>query len=414
MTQDNFNPIKKFIDDYICRMIPGTRVGDVEKAQRRFNGKHSDQTYIHKIYLEDQIHYFDVIKSKPFSKEEHNLIRDIIDEGFTKRVFEDPYRDDLSKGIVEVAIAKFIGKKRWNVVKNVLELYDSWSSQTYEGNRISHNIGIHPRGMTELFPSLPDHQDEDYLKILGSGHSTMLTLSAGGSIQRLELLSRHEEAELDKLDAPISLGHIAEWAQASKVAISLTRNGEILLFENSSLVFAKRRGSWRYFPHSLIRKESMQIHEMDISSNIRAAIYRTALDVAFSRGGACIGIIPSNQGIKTCVPGGRLLSNHTQYAGLFDSIIGKKKFHEIARQIRAELCAIDGATIVDLKGNIVCVGAILTNSGNEEGGGGRSAAARRISDFGIGIKVSNDGYIEFFPKGYNETIKADRISTKLG
>ena len=413
MPKNAYAIIKDFIDEFIIEMIPGTIASDIQKAKKRYTKRHVTNLYEHRIYLSDEIHFFSITKSKPFSTKEHTLISDIIDEALSRGAFDDTYRDEISKGIIELAIAKYAGGQLWETIKGVLELYNSWSSQTYEGNRISHNIGVHLSGTPELFANrIIQFKDEDYLKILGSSYDSILTLSPAGSIKGLEILARETLSELEKLDAPISMAHIAAWAQAKKVAISLTRNGEILLFKDKKLSFAKRRGAWRYFPHELILRDTLQIPDFDISRDLRVAVYRTALDVAFSRGGACIGIVPSVEGLEACIPPDCTLKNYKENQDVYRTIIGKNKFYEISRSARAELCSVDGATVVDCKGNIICVGAILITEGNASGGGGRSAAAKRISDYGIGIKVSNDGYIELFPKGYNKLNKNEQISTE--
>ena len=74
------------------------------------------------------------------------------------------------------------------------------------------------------------------------------------------------------------------------------------------------------------------------------------------------------------------------------SVIAGKKFHELSRPLRQEILSMDGATIIFDDGTILAVGAILKiNSGSD--GGGRRAAARALSKYGIGIKVSSDGQI---------------------
>ena len=58
----------------------------------------------------------------------------------------------------------------------------------------------------------------------------------------------------------------------------------------------------------------------------------------------------------------------------------------------SSLKSMDGATVIDKRGIIRSVGAILRISpGSEEGG--RMAAARELSKYGIAFKVSEDGGI---------------------
>jgi hypothetical protein len=82
------------------------------------------------------------------------------------------------------------------------------------------------------------------------------------------------------------------------------------------------------------------------------------------------------------------------------------KFTKIDRKLRSELIGMDGATIVDNKGNIISFGAIITNEAGSSGGG-RGSAAKRLSTYGgYSIKISTDGYIELYIQGnINYSIK---------
>jgi DNA integrity scanning protein DisA with diadenylate cyclase activity len=64
----------------------------------------------------------------------------------------------------------------------------------------------------------------------------------------------------------------------------------------------------------------------------------------------------------------------------------------LSRRQRLELLSMDGATLLARNGTILAAGAILRVPGGSTGGG-RSAAAAAISEFGVGIKVSQDGPI---------------------
>ena len=66
------------------------------------------------------------------------------------------------------------------------------------------------------------------------------------------------------------------------------------------------------------------------------------------------------------------------------------------RKLRCELIALDGACIIDARqGTIYSFGAIIQNDSGSATGG-RSAAAKKLSRYGIAIKISTDGYIDVF------------------
>ena len=82
-------------------------------------------------------------------------------------------------------------------------------------------------------------------------------------------------------------------------------------------------------------------------------------------------------------------------------IIGNRKFQELDRKLRLELMGIDGATIVDHDGTILAVGAIIKIEAGSSGGG-RLAAAKMLSNYGVSIKISNDGSIQGFSMDRNK------------
>ena len=59
------------------------------------------------------------------------------------------------------------------------------------------------------------------------------------------------------------------------------------------------------------------------------------------------------------------------------------------------MIALDGACILDCKGGVYSFGAIIRNESGSSGGG-RGAAAKKLSSYGMAIKISTDGYIEVY------------------
>jgi hypothetical protein len=82
-------------------------------------------------------------------------------------------------------------------------------------------------------------------------------------------------------------------------------------------------------------------------------------------------------------------------------LIGGKKFQELDRKFRQELLAIDGATVIDYDGTIIAAGAIIKIEAGSSGGG-RLAAAKTLSNYGISIKISNDGSMQGFKVDKNK------------
>ena len=71
------------------------------------------------------------------------------------------------------------------------------------------------------------------------------------------------------------------------------------------------------------------------------------------------------------------------------------RFQSLDRRLRQELLALDGAMVLDHLGNIIAAGAIVSVPAGSEGGG-RTAAAKKGSSLGLGIKISEDGGISVY------------------
>jgi len=85
-----------------------------------------------------------------------------------------------------------------------------------------------------------------------------------------------------------------------------------------------------------------------------------------------------------------------------------QNFQDLDRCTRVQLLSMDGAIVLKPRGRIISVGAIVKlSAGSTEGA--RTAAAKALSNYGLGIKISQDGNIQ----GYrNEEISFDMMRTR--
>ena len=80
--------------------------------------------------------------------------------------------------------------------------------------------------------------------------------------------------------------------------------------------------------------------------------------------------------------------------------IANNNFYSLDERLLLELSSMDGAIIIDSNGKILAISSIVDLKKRGEGGG-RSAAAKTLSEYGIAIKISEDGYVEMY---YEEKI----------
>lgn len=280
----------------------------------------------------------------------------------------------------------------------ILGLYNKWASETYEGHRISVAIGIDPKPDPSRISNLHLKEiiNDDFTKVLSNGIDTLLVLSPSGHVVEHLALETNavNQPTNNEWKAPLRYRSMATWSKGSRVTLSLNRHGEILIFNNSQLRFAYRRGRWSHFAHDAM---IARMTSDTLSSGLMRSVYATCLDVSFGRSGACFAVAKRTNKKQ---PGDYVAS-----ADLLASATTKKSrllrhsvatpFDKLPREIRAELAALDGAVVMDDSGVILAAGAIVSVPGGSSGGG-RRAAAVALSRLGLAIKVSSDGGITAF------------------
>lgn len=395
---------RRLIERHLLPLLPGATLKDTSSgpgSSRATVAFHGPCTLSLKPSLKSTFHV-EVTRRQAFANAstdnevaEHSLARSFVHAvQLIAPGLGQPFERDIVSGLGRRIVARAVAQDRTQrqTVLAVLDQMTRWAVRSYEGKPISAAIGITDvkGGTVEFF----DICKEDFSAVLTNGTDTMIECSANGKVQHYHALSMPE----DLPDfAPYRLAGLAEWSRGGRIALALNRSGEILVLKHGRLVFVCRRGKWSFLTHEPI------ITQMGCPQDraIRRAVYSSALDASFARTGACIGVITSGHvasGLwKNAVPKpeDHLQSTKSTKTQGLSQMIGDKKFQDLDRRFRQELLAIDGATLITHDGTIVAVGAILKIDGGSTGGG-RLAAAKTLSQYGLGIKVSQDGPIQGF------------------
>lgn len=331
-------------------------------------------------------------RSQKFTPSERRLAGQFIDElAAVVRLGAGTYQSDLLKAIPRRVVAEQVGGGE--LLRSVLERLEEWSSQTYEGQRIVAAIGITTTDATSNV-TLAGLWEQPFGPVLTNGFDTLVVVGRNGDIDSFVQLSTENVSST----APYRLREIACWAAEHRISVVLNRHGEILVFEDRSLRFARRSGVWLHYIHeaNIMRLSPPQ------SSALREALYESCLDVSFSRTGGCIGVLAyaHRDGLATLIsPADSLARRNSYKTKLVARAIHGARFQDLDRRARLELLSMDGATILDHLGNFLSVGAIIQVPAGSVGGGGRTAAARKLSTVGLGLKISADGTITGFRDG---------------
>lgn len=370
---------------------------------------------------------------QPFKSFEISLIRSIIEEmsAIYHSTLGANYFKDLENLVIQKAVCKALSSTANKTINEILNQMESWSQRTYEGNKTSFGFIISNKKVnSNTNPNLHISQfiKRDFSALLSDGTNTCLEISSNGFLLNYLTVPKNIDQELY---VPYDQIRIASLCKGNRVGISLLMNGDILLFRDKTLLFAKRNGNWVCFSHEEIISK-LADRSGDYTQEVRKAIYLTALDTSFARTGGCIVHLNKEDYFNvlkhinicdvlnaTCYE--YKLQENISTSFFIDAseeentvsfedfltedkmikcanlikIIAGRKFYELDRKLRLELMGIDGATVVDAEGNILTVGAIIKIEAGSTGGG-RLAAAKTLSKYGMSIKISNDGRMEGF------------------
>ena len=331
------------------------------------------------------------------------------------------YRNAMFNVAFEVGLCNWLGGER---IYDLIGRLRDWSQKTYEGNHMSFGFVIDA--------STKATGTTDYLNFLKSNHSAVFTdgMSSGIKLDNEGRIVKYFSAIYDHTSR--SNRHIpwtpyeyidftnmccsengSEW-----IGIIMQSSGDMLIFKSRQLVFVKRKGEWMYLHshtiHSLIgdRYKSDATEDDSLCAKRFAdEVYLSVLDAAFAHKGGCIAIIDEqyvDEVQKHSFPKDSLDSD--EYAD--DSTIEKKTvikrlisagsthsdrhyFQYLDRKLRLELLSLDGATVLDPSGRVLCAGAIVKINGGSDGGA-REAAAKELAKYGLAMKISTDGSIQCF------------------
>ena len=403
--------IKKSDNDYLLFET----VGDIDREKSCF--KHCDFIGLNCIKALKSFYYAFVVKS--FNK---SMLYHIID-----------------KTIETSIIAVLIGNKQPSAladpllesISNLLQSLSGWSTRTYEGRKIPFSFLIDLNTINShlnLFDDLCSFLHDDASALVTDGITSYIAL--GDTIEykiapyyNPEQYEERAKGTTDKKIplVPYRFTSFGAICANKNIGIVLTVQGDILFIKSTKLFFAKRNGEWHFYDYdsfnTVLFKDIPEISSKPQKAIRIKTIYLTCLDVAFARTGGCLAICETEQlsDIKKNI---RKADIHKPFSRtehddkykkrfmLEEIIIQKHPFFELGRKARQEIMGIDGATIILTDGRFITTGAIIDNQATkkanegtketEASGGARKKITMKLSEYGIAIKISADGYIECF------------------
>ena len=326
----------------------------------------------------------------------------------------------------------------------LLQILEQWSVQTYEGKKVTFGFVMDPRAKQHFdnnkYGTWFDFIKDDYAATLTDCIHSVILLDKDCCFS--EYLSVTEGNIIDEYHLKGALPYrfarvIDKYVTGSRVGVFLLNNGDIIISKNQAIRLIKRNLKWINFSYDAFENAVLPKISPDfpLLPSLIIEIYASMLDVSLAHTGGIISVVADPEILCSNMQGNEKQSSilsscdYLKRRVSFEeielelktvqstsklkpqeinkrllkrkaimSLIGDNRFDQIDRKLRAELISMDGACIIDTMGNICAFGAIIQNESGSAGGG-RSAAARRLSRFGLAVKISTDGYIELFIEG---------------
>jgi hypothetical protein len=247
-------------------------------------------------------------------------------------------------------------------------------------------------------------------KALSDGFRTAYLVSTHGAVIDFIDLDRVGLTPLsEKHHFPDWAEPIAKASRGGRCGIALSRQGDILIFDEGTLRLTYRYGQWQYWNHAhlvkLLRdRAKAQRVPKKILGRVVGAIYRVALDVSFRRSGGLFVILHNKDSLHDIVRSGDAIGDRERQSAdaSFDEVVAKRTIQSVPRSVAVELASLDGAVVLRNSGQVVAYGAVLQpkKSGRlHDSEGSRTKAAIGASNYGLAVKVSSDGDISVYHGG---------------
>ena len=341
----------------------------------------------------------------------------------------------LYRAAIQNGIARWLaGDQKNNNLGALFDELETWAVKTYEGKNVTMGFIINPEATSDFSVG-----NQKWLTFMHDDASAMLTdcihsvieLDAQCNFVTYHSLSEGNQIPSCKLSykTPLRFSQLIQTlVRDKKRGVFLLNNGDIVLAKDQEVRFVRRNLRWLNLSYGAFQNALQPFVEQHKGTSaasdenmerILESIFASVLDVSFSHSGGIVAVVgetwPGSVLVENCgndpilAPCDDLLSSaydseennediRALKRALLKRLIAGKTFDKLDRKLRSELLGLDGACIIRCNGNVQAFGAIIRNDSGSLGGG-RGAAARKLSEYGMAVKISTDGYIEVYVKG---------------
>lgn len=334
-------------------------------------------------------------------------------------------------------------------LEHLLLSLEKWSNKTYEGKKVPFAFVVDLNSELGGFDYI-EFLSEEYSATFTDGITSIVELDKKLRFIRYNSLTENNIIpDTDITSSPYRFAQvIMKFAKGrNKVGVILLTSGDIILIKDAKIELIKRDGNWINFNKDIFVSVVMSVNNKYpkklLTRELLNEIFYTSLDVSFSHSGGLIAVVEDKNkltgtyevyeiknskedtnninsivhyidDLKLKLPTYQELSYENEkfrnqnmkkrfskraaiiaLAGYQYEESDQINFIRLDRKLRAEFVSMDGATIIDKNGDVISFGAIIQNDSGSYGGG-RGAAAKKLSKYGLAVKISTDGYIEVY------------------
>lgn len=451
-----------FLQHYLLKLLGISKDNNIQENTDGYKGQLICQEGEYIFFSTNTETPFKIRYTRTLSEDDISVAKNIIrvffkvaeskmDEGQKKTpntYFSDVQKNDNYEFAIQRGLCNWIVGQNNDNVEGLIKILEKWSVQTYEGKKVTLGFVINPYATASFendhFGTFKDFLTDDFAAVFTDCIQSVIELDANCEFCKYLSTTENDIVEAYKLSKylPVRFSSVIQkYVTGSCVGIFLLNNGDIILSKNQEIRFVKRNLSWLNMSYDAFKNAfGSYLFDSNIDDSLVESIYASTLDVSFSHAGGIIAIAddisfltkPEKDGFPILHKCDYVLEN-ISYSALedyfkkqnkdyedsnnrhlivsereihkrilkrkaLDKLINGKTFCQIDRKLRSELISLDGACILTSKGEICSFGAIIKNDSGSSGGG-RGAASKKLSRFGMAIKISTDGYIELYING---------------
>ena len=352
---------------------------------------------------------------------EHNICRCIVEimSDFWREILENP-ADDLVEAFIrafdQAAISRHIQDQHDYSPAGLFASLGRLSERSYEGKSIPLGVVVdtnsNSKGGEETEKtSLEDCFSDKKYHVLTDGYDTAYLVDIRGTVVELLDLARPSQRESVR-----GRRFFPEWSRqmalsctGARIGVSLTRQGDILYFDNGNLRITYRGGQWQYWNHThvlniLLHTTRARHVSPQKRHRILHQIYRRALDLSFRRTGGLYILLRNRKFLRKIVRKGDAIGDggRRRVDEVLDMSLREQSVLGIPSRVLVDIASLDGAVVLANSGRLLAYGAVLDpkkSKGIRGGQGSRTKAAIGASHYGLATKVSSDGEIAFYSAG---------------